>query len=308
MPKMHVVTSILISKPIEEVYSILNDFNHWSTWSPWLIIEKGVKVNVSDDNKFYEWEGDLVGSGNMQITSEEINKSIDIDLTFLKPWKSKAKVRIELKKVAEEVEVKWIMDSKLPFFLFFMTKMMSTYIRMDFDRGLNLLKDYIQDGEVHSKLEFPGKKTYNGCKYIGIKTTCAVSEVGDRMSKDFEKLMSFFDDKREIISAEPLSIYHVWNPVKDKVEYTCCVPVNQEIKELPNGFVTGTIPKMSAHVVEHTGTYNHIGNAWSAQISRERSKKFKKVKKGEPFEVYLNSPKDTAPNNLRTDVYFPVVS
>lgn len=307
MPKMHVITSIIIEKPVDAVYSILNDFNHWSAWSPWLIIEKNVKVNVSDNNKFYEWEGDLVGSGNMQIVSEEVNKSIDIDLTFLKPWKSKAKVKLELKKVGENTEVNWIMDSKLPFFLFFMTKMMTTFIRMDFERGLNLLKDYIEDGKVHSQLEFPGIESYEGCNYVGIKSTCGVYEISEKMRSDFEKLMSYFGDKQENISGAPMTIYHVWNPVKNIVEYTCCVPVkNSNVDNLPSGFVLGQLPKQNIHIVEHTGPYHHLGNAWSAQVSRERAKKFKKNKKAYPFEVYLNSPKDTDKMELKTNICFPI--
>lgn len=306
MPKIHVVTSILIDKSIDEVFSVISDFNHWSAWSPWLIIEKNVNVNVSDDCKFYEWEGDLIGAGNMKITTEEINKSIDIDLTFLKPWKSKAKVRLELYKVEEKTEVRWIMDSKMPFFMFFMTKMMSTYIRMDFERGLNLLKDYIEEGKVNSKLEFPGNQVYDGCKYIGIRTRCGVYQTGERMSSDFNRLMSFFDDKKDAISSDLLTVYHVWNPVKNIVEYTCCVPVNRDIQNIPEGFVKGEIPKTSVHVVEHTGAYHHLGNAWSAQVSRERAKRFKKKKRSEPFEVYFNTPKEVTPSELKTNICFPI--
>jgi len=307
MAKIHVSTDIVINKPITEVFSILNNFNHWSAWSPWLIVEKDVKVNVSFNNKFYEWEGDLVGAGNMRITSEKINKYIAIDLTFLKPWKSKAKVNLKVRSLGDsKTEVKWVMDSKLPFFMFFMKKMMSTFIRMDFERGLQMLKNYVEDNKVHSQLEFPGIRNFDGCKFVGIKTSCGIYDVGEKMGKDFTELITFFEDKKDKIAGVPLTIYHDWNPVKNKVEYTCCVPVNSEINKLPARFIKGDLPKQKIHVVEHTGPYYHIGNAWSAQISRERAKKFKKNKSAEPFEIYLNSPSNTEPNHLKTNVCFPI--
>lgn len=307
MAKMHVVTDIVIHKSIDSVFEVMNDFNHWSAWSPWLIIEKNVKVTVSDDKKFYEWEGDLVGAGNMKIAEENPNKSIHIDLTFLKPWKSKAKVTLEFQSLGEDkTELKWIMDSKLPFFMFFLKNMMSTYIRMDFERGLQLLKDYIEDDAVHSKLEFPGFSDFDGCEYIGIKSSCGIYETGEMMERDFTNLMAFFEDKPGVISGNPMTIYHVWNPVKNRVEYTCCVPVNSEIDQLPENFTKGALGKKKIHVVEHIGPYHHIGNAWSAQVSRERAKKFKKNKGAEPFEIYFNSPRNTDPNDLKTHVCFPV--
>ncbi len=307
MPKMHVDKSILIRKAPKDVYAVLTDFNHWSAWSPWLIVEKDVTVNVSDDGKYYEWSGDLVGAGNMKITSEKSNKQIDIDLTFLKPWKSKAKITLTLEKEGDYTCMHWIMDSSLPFFMFFMKKMMSTYIGMDFERGLSMLKDYIEEGEVPSKLNFPGVSEYKGCEYIAIKTTCTIDDLGETMQNDFEQLMKFMEDKRDLMSAEAVSIYHKWNPVKNSVTYSAALPVSKVPEDLPENIVLGTIPTTKVYRVEHEGPYRHIGNAWSAQFSRERAKKFKKNKRIDPFEVYLNSPKDTPEKELRSDVCFPVL-
>ena len=187
MPKTHVSRSQEINAPIESVFNILNNFNQWQPWSPWLICEPEATVKVDDDSKYYEWEGRRIGSGNMRITNENPNSSIDYDLTFLKPWKSQAKVRFNLESQGEGTKATWIMDSSLPFFMFWMKKSMEAFIGMDFDRGLNMLKEYAEDGAVNSKLEFVGTGAYPGCQYIGIKRECNVDEVGTLMSKDFEK-------------------------------------------------------------------------------------------------------------------------
>jgi hypothetical protein len=48
------------------------------------------------------------------------------------------------------------MDSKQPFFQFFLKGMMTSLIGMDYERGLRMLKDYVETGSVPSTLEFPG--------------------------------------------------------------------------------------------------------------------------------------------------------
>ncbi|MEQ9231347.1 MAG: SRPBCC family protein, partial [Cyclobacteriaceae bacterium] len=70
MSKMHIERSIDIDAPVEKVFQVLNDFNQWAVWSPWLLIDEHPNVRVSEDAKFYEWEGKRTGSGKMQIISE----------------------------------------------------------------------------------------------------------------------------------------------------------------------------------------------------------------------------------------------
>ena len=160
MPKMNIDKSIVINKKPGEIFKYLNDFNEWVFWSPWLITDPDAKTKVSEDGKYNEWDGKVVGSGNMTILSEKENESIDYNLTFLKPWKSKAKVSFILKPTAEGTEVHWTMESGLPFFLFWMKKMMVAFIGMDYDRGLGMLKSYAEEGKVPSKLNIKGNTNH----------------------------------------------------------------------------------------------------------------------------------------------------
>ena len=116
MPKMHIAKSIVVDAPAEKVFNVISNFNEWQPWSPWLITEPEAKVTVSDDAKSYEWQGKRTGEGNMQVLNEEANKSLDIDLNFLKPWKSQTDVRFELEQDGDSTKVTWLMDSGIPFF------------------------------------------------------------------------------------------------------------------------------------------------------------------------------------------------
>jgi len=306
MPKMNLTRSITINKKPSEVFPLISNFDNWGTWSPWLIMEKGVKVTVADDKKYYEWEGDITGAGNMTITKEVENESINIDLQFLKPWKSTAKVGFTFAPDGEGTKVSWSMDSSLPFFMFWMKKMMVAFISMDYDRGLNLLKDLAEDGKVHSILDFKGGSSFDGCNYIGIKVDGSIDEIKNTMSASFGKLMDYMKDKQDLMTGAPFSIYHKWDMVKKQSSYTACIPVSKTPENLPSGVITGTVPKTKTYAIHHLGSYRHIGNAWSAMYSRHRAKKFVPNKKIDPIEVYLNSPENTPENELQTEIHFAV--
>ncbi|MTI38485.1 SRPBCC family protein [Fulvivirga lutimaris] len=306
MPKTHVEKRVMINAPTEKVFSVVRDFEQWRPWSPWMVMEPEVVVDISEDNKFYEWTGNRIGSGNMKVTNQKENNWVEIDLNFITPWKSYAAVRFELSDKGGKTEVSWIMDSSLPFFMFFMKKMMEGFIGMDFDRGLKMLKEYVEDGEIKSKLEFKGRDGFKGTKFIGIKTKTDMSKIGEHMTLDFDKLNQFIKDNGSLANGVVFSQYHKWDVVKQRVEYTSGVGVKDVPENLPTGFVVGEIPDTSVYTLRHVGAYEHLGNAWSTLNSMQRNKEFKYNKKIHPFEVYVSDPRQTAPRDLITDVNFAI--
>jgi len=308
MPKMHIERSILINAPLEKVFKVVNDFHTWTTWSPWLVAEPEAKVTVREDGKYYEWEGDIVGAGEMTITNEVENESVDIDLMFLKPWKSKAKVAFMMKQEGDAVRLAWIMDSSLPFFLFWMKNMTEAMIGNDYVRGLTMLKDYAETGEVPATMTVKGIENFDGKKYIGIKhNSLAISEIGSAMEKDYTTLMTFaMENHADNVDGEAFTIYHKWDMAKGQTSYTACVPMKEIPADLPTGVITGSVPATKVHVIHQKAPYRYTGNIWSAQYMRQRNKKFKMNKSIDPMERYLNSQTNTPENDLETEVLFPV--
>lgn len=306
MPKMNISRSVLVNAPIEKIFSTLNDFNHWQAWSPWLIMEPNTTVNVREDAKYYEWQGSRVGEGNMTVLNEKENEQIDYDLTFLKPWKSKAEVSFYLKSVNDGIQVTWTMASSLPFFMFWMKKQMEAFVGMDYQRGLNMLKEYVEKGEIDSKLEFKGQSDFPGAKYVGVKRSCGFDEMGDKMMADFGKIEEFMKENQEIATGNAFSIYHKWDMVKGQVEYTGCVGVKETPSNLPTHLISGEIPATKIYTMRHIGAYDHLGNAWSTLYTMHRNKEFKPVKGIHPFEAYVSNPQEVATKDLITDVHFAV--
>lgn len=306
MPKIFISKEIYINAKPNEVFAKINDFNHWATWSPWLMMEEGVKLDIQTDGKAYGWEGKRTGSGEMKVVGEKQDESIIMDLNFIKPFKSFAKVGFIIKPKGEGVDLTWTMDSSLPFFLFWMKKMMIAGVGMDYERGLRMLKNFVEDGEVHSKLEEKGSSTYAGCKYVGLKGACSMKDMKSDMDVKIADLMLFSEENKVNVTGEVFTIYHKWDMISEQVEYTSAVAVNEELLNLSGKLFLGEIPQTKVQSVKHTGTYEHLGNAWSMLYMMKRGKEIKTNNKIDPFEVYVNDPRVNGANDLITEVHFPV--
>lgn len=306
MPKVNVHRTITIDASAAKIHTYLSDFNHWTAWSPWLIQDPDAKVEVASDAQFYAWEGARVGSGNMKITKQSATQ-LEYDLNFLKPWKSFANIVFDLKENEGKTDVTWHMATSLPFFMFWMKKSMEAYIGMDFGRGLNLLKDYVEKGQVESNLDFVGYEHFDGCAYIGVKTATTMSEMGNTMPANFKLLQTFLSNNKEVqVVGNPFTIYHKWDAVKQGVEFTAGIPVQEISGAVPTEIITGQLPKTQVYSIVHKGAYKHLGNAWSTLYNLQRIKEIKVNKKVHPFEIYENEPGTVPENEMLTRVCFPV--
>lgn len=304
MPTFSVSKSIVIHAPQEEVYDYVRDFSNWPEWSPWIVAEPDCRLFYDYDGNGYNWEGKIIGSGAMKVVGEEKPNSIHYDLQFLKPWKSQADVSFLFKQADGGVEVTWTLESALPFFMFFMKKMMVAMVGMDYQRGLMMLKDRVETGTNPCRLSF-GEKTYGPIHYIGLTRECSTREIGPSMEEAFPRLHAMLEETEIQPVAPPMAIYHKFDPVREFTRYTLAMPVS-EPRDVPSGFVSGDLPEMKAYTVTLTGPYRHLPNAWAAGMMRSRAKVFASRRDIRPFEVYESDPENISEDGIVTVVYFPV--
>lgn len=298
MPAFSVSESITIQAPQESVFDTLRDFKSWPTWSPWVIAEPDAKLIYADDGQSYSWDGKLIGAGKLGWISESGVESLTGELTFLRPHKGQAETRFKLEPSGKGTRVTWEMDSKLPFFMFPLKKMFSALVSMDYKRGLSMLKDYIEDGEIHSRIEFDSQQSPE-LTLVGIRKECQMSEIGPEMKECLCKLSELEGIGKGI------SIYHKWDVASQMVTFTTGFLIENMPSDLPEGATVVTIPATPAYTVTHTGPYTYLGNAWSSGICHQRAKVFKKNNRIHPFEIYENDPSKVNENELVTVVYFP---
>lgn len=306
--KYSVSRSIKINKSAKGVYQVVKDFEQWKAWSPWLIMEKDADVVIKKNDQgleSYSWEGKLVGAGEMVMLGGVENQSINYDLSFLKPFKSKAKFSFLFTDHGTSCDVTWTMDSSLPFFLFFMKKKMEAWIGMDYDRGLRMLKDHCESGVIHSKLKDYGEVVSEGFHYLGIPRKCKVSDMEVDMTESFEALMNKTQELEGVDTSKLFSIYHNLDFVKGTCEYSACVKASESTKEIQDT-VKSKLSAGKSLKVGHEGPYRHIGNAWSLAYTKVRTEKLKPQKKHSPLEFYLNNPHEVSEDKISSMIYIPI--
>lgn len=307
MPAFSVSKSIEVAVPAVEVFAYLRDFTNWPVWSPWLICDPECKVDYAADGDSYSWVGKFAGQGSMRVVAEdETHHKIEYALEFVKPWKSKADVTFLCESLGSSSRVTWSMHSKLPFFLFWMKGMMTSMIGMDYDRGLAMLKEQLEHKRVSSHLEFKGVQDVPACYFVGMQRECSFEEMPKLMEQDFQQLVRQMTEANFEPAGPCFTSYTKWEVSKGRVNYEACCPVEAEPLHLPAKMISGYRPALSAFQVEHTGSYAHLANAWSAAMMRSQAKVFKQSKKVMPFEQYLVMPEEGGEQGTVTLVSLPL--
>jgi predicted transcriptional regulator YdeE len=306
MPKIHIDRSIEISADVSEIFQVLIDFSQWKDWSPWLILDPKAKMDISPEGDEYQWEGSRVGKGKMTITGYTPNKEAVYQLAFFKPFKSNAVVAFQIEHQGSVCVLHWIVDSSLPFYLSWLKKPMLASMTYDYDRGLKMLKDYVEHGEVPSRVYEEGLTEYRGCQYVGITTECTMEEMEITKKSDFDELTVWIDNEEVEVYGEPLTIYHMMDLVKKTCAFTVAVPVAEIPDHMPRPLHSGSIPKLTAFKFLHEGPYHHLGNCWALAEAMTKNKEIRLKKGFPPFEIYESDTQDTADELLETAIYFPV--
>lgn len=306
--KLDVQKNITINAPLATVRELVEDFNNWNFWSPWTVLEPECTVTVTGTPKevghSMSWDGEVIGAGQNTLASFSDNQ-INYDLEFLKPFKSKAKVSFTFEELGEKTQVTWTMDSSMPFFLFFMIKMMKNMIGMDYDRGLKMLKTVAETGKVNCDTINNDIVDYQGFSYIGLQRTVSFDDMPNTMQKDFEKIVNDIIVEGGQGATHWVCLYPKFDMKKMEATYIAAVS-DEDVGELNLGaeYVRGKIDNSPAFEVKHNGSYEFLGNAWAMAMMNVRAKKLKGG--GFPFEQYWNSPMETAPDDLKTSIYIPL--
>lgn len=102
-----------------------------------------------------------------------------------------------------------------------------------------------------------------------------------------------------------ISVCHSLNMQQQILEFTSGYVIPDSTATLPDGLSEWSIPTTKAFCVEHVGSYQHLGNAWSVANQHVRCGKLKQSKAG-AFEIYVNNPATSAVEDLRIEIYLPL--
>ena len=304
---VRVEKSISIEAPLEKVRSSILDFHQWKKWSPWSAIDSDQKYNISGEtgtvNSQMSWKGEFAGSGTIILTASS-EKQISYKMEFQKPWRSMASADFYFNSSNGKTKVTWKMETKLPFFLFFMSQFVQFARSMDCQRGLTMLKDLVEKGSINAKTVYQGLVDFEGFSYVGRKSTSTVEEIPKYMSEDFRYVM---EDLQRLGKQYQhcLAVYTKNNMKTGEMTYISAVSdENLQGVQMDSSYVKGQVQTQKMLEIKHHGSYKFLGNAWAMGPVIMHTRKLRG--NGPPFEYYHNDPRTTAESDLLTSIFFPI--
>ena len=91
----------------------------------------------------------------------------------------------------------------------------------------------------------------------------------------------------------------------DKVRYDACVTVDEHFQ--PQGEIGVQVIAGGEHaVLTHFGPYNKLGESYARLLGQWLPRSGRTLRSTPCFDVYLNSPENTEPEDLVTDLYAPL--
>lgn len=298
----------IIKAPIGLVFSTVNDYKTWQYWGPWQEIDSTIVYefpsNTVGVGATYSWKG-ASGNGSMENLAVVPNASIDDVIHF--EGQGDANGYWRFKKLETGVEVSWGIKGEMPFLARFMAAKMDAEIGPMFERGLELLDNYVVNEMKVYSIESTGAVDYGGGYYIFQTTSCKFDEVAVKMEEIFKNLNAFMQSNNITAAGKPFNLNHKWDEALQTAIFSTCIPIKARLITTDKTVQVGMMKPQRVFKTILTGHYDYSNLAWEAAYKNLEVQGFKAIPAGEPFEVYMTNPEEV-PNPAKwiTEIYIPI--
>ncbi len=151
-PKTYDVNrSIVVNKPVSQVFDFLKYLKNQDQWSPWEKKDPNMKKDFEGTDgevgATSKWEGNKeVGMGEQEIKRIVENEVIESELRFFKPWKSQSDAYLKVDGEGDGTKVTWGFSgkNKFPTSIMMLFMNMDKAVGKDFEEGLADLKEVLE--------------------------------------------------------------------------------------------------------------------------------------------------------------------
>jgi hypothetical protein len=136
-----------IAAPADKVWPLVSELRAFNRWNPYErkdpLIKSAYSGAASGIGSRYDWDSKEVGSGSLEITSQQLGRAVQMKLDFVKPFEAHNQAEFALQPTPDgATEVRWTMNGPANF----TAKLMGVFIDMDkmvgrdFEAGLQNLR------------------------------------------------------------------------------------------------------------------------------------------------------------------------
>jgi effector-binding domain-containing protein len=137
-----------------------------------------------------------------------------------------------------------------------------------------------------------------------LTTHTGLRTIGEDIGRGFATLMGAIGAASAQVIGSPFIVYH--DVIDEQTDGTIeiCAPVPPGVHAAGNGVQWKEMPGGSVACTVHRGPYGEIGPAYHTLMGwiQEHGHQVS----GAPREVYLNDPQTVAPEDLLTEIQFPI--
>lgn len=134
-----------------------------------------------------------------------------------------------------------------------------------------------------------------------VKRTAAVKDLPMVLGEGYGKVMAYLGENNVQPAGVPYVLY--LNDNMEALEMEIGFPVSKKMTGNKN-VISSSLPEGKQAAALHKGAYNTVEKTYNAIISfiKEQGKEVT----GICYEAYLNDPQDTKPEDLLTEIVFPL--
>ncbi len=300
-----------INSPTALVFSTVNEYKTWMDWGPWKAMDPTIipsyPAQTSGLGGGYSWMSEHDGPGRMETIALEVDKSIDQKIFFDNRGESNVFWRFD--ETSKGTDVTWGMSGELDFmskaYFYFMGGPEKVFGKMFLD-GLNNLDTYVQKELDNHSFTNNGVVEFTGGYYIHLTTQCTFDEMGAKMPSMLHELVNYALQENYPRAGAAFTIYHSFDEVNKKSEFSCCVPVRERVD--PDGAIALAFMEAgSYHKTTFKGDSRFSEAAWKKAFEFAKDDGIKIPENSKPFEVYSKGKMDTTnPVDWITEIYLPI--
>ena len=142
--------TIEISKPVDQVYNVVKDFNFYKKWNVWSQMDKDAVGELSgpvgEVGSKWSWNGDTVGVGSLTIEELVPDQSIISKLEFKAPMQAVAQDLWKFDMIdSSTTKVSWSYAGTVDsYFARYGNLFLENVIGPDYEKGLSNLKELVE--------------------------------------------------------------------------------------------------------------------------------------------------------------------
>ena len=293
----------------EQVFKGVASFENRDKWDPWVGMDSTTVVTIHSEpeyvGSYYEWNGERLGTGKMQVDAIEMNTYISSSLWF-GDVETPSLVEWTFEEVGESTHAVWSFTEETSYPIGRLRMMIGkVFLKKSFDTGLANLKEYLEaNPPVLIGLGEIEIDTFSPVNTMVTESSGTMDQIEQLLGKSFAMVMSEIGKQGLETAGPPFAIYSDYDETIGSFKLTAGMPVvklgKKSGKVYPKRF-----EEMEMVIGVHTGPYQEFASSYrklDAYIIENDIDI-----SGEAVEIYLSDPGlERDQNKLKTLLGFPI--